>query len=214
MNRFYVYIYFRPNGSPCYVGKGSGNRWKYHFCQPRNPWLENILGTSPKGLPVVIVRDRLTEDDAFALEIALIAAIGRRDDGGPLVNMSGGGEGNRNFSAETKYKMGYWRGKIGPMYGRRHSEETKSIISLKKTGVSHHTEICEKISAALRNRDPSVRAAVNAKNTGRKRTPEQCERISAAKRGKKFSAEAWERIRAGQIAGRKRRAQSGNPEGF
>lgn len=42
---------------------------------------------------MVIVRDNLTEVEAYEIEAAFITAIGRDCDGGPLVNLSEGGKG-------------------------------------------------------------------------------------------------------------------------
>jgi len=61
-------------------------------------WLKNemiertwiMLGEIPK----IKVRENLSEDEAFTVEVALIAAIGRQDLGrGPLLNLTDGGEG-------------------------------------------------------------------------------------------------------------------------
>ncbi len=90
---YYVYVIFRPNGEPCYVGKGKGGRWKDHVRNARNPHLRNIYAKADGDLPIVKIRYGITEQQAFEVEAALIAALRRESDGGPLVNLTTGGDG-------------------------------------------------------------------------------------------------------------------------
>ncbi len=108
-NMFYVYVLFDWLGVPRYAGKGRGQRWLAHErgTDPvnllKNEFIEQtwiMIGEVPK----VKVREGLTNAEACATEIALISAIGRIDLGtGPLVNMTGGGDGGVDLSpAELK----------------------------------------------------------------------------------------------------------------
>lgn len=130
---FYVYIYFRPwNGTPCYVGKGKGRRWLVHEsygADHYNEHLARIFAKAGGKLPKVKVRENLTEAEALATEIALIAAIGRGKKG-PLVNMTDGGEGVTGF------------------VGRVKSPEECAAISRGKMGHVVDVETREKISRA------------------------------------------------------------------
>lgn len=107
MHQFYVYVIFRPNGIPCYVGKGKGGRWRQHIRRSCNIHLTRIYRHAGGDLPIVKVREHLSNDEACATEIALIGAIGRDDLGrGPLVNLSDGGDGTgRRHSAVTRQKL-------------------------------------------------------------------------------------------------------------
>lgn len=98
---YFVYILFDWCAIPRYVGKGGGNpkREDDHekktdaTNQAKNEFIEQtwiMLGEIPK----IRVQEGLTEEAAFNLEIALIGAIGRADQGkGPLTNMTDGGDG-------------------------------------------------------------------------------------------------------------------------
>lgn len=87
---FYVYVMFRPDGSPCYVGKGQGDRWATHNQgRTHNNDLAAIIEEYGE-LPVVKVRENLTDEEARSVEGALIAAIGRVGRGGTLVNIMSG----------------------------------------------------------------------------------------------------------------------------
>src|ERR1700726_2403659 len=99
---FYIYALFRPNGIPCYVGKGKGRRFRAHFHRTCNPHLRSIIAQAGGELPAIIIGGELTESGAFELEKIFIPAIGRKANGGPLVNMSDGGigGGSRKHSAE------------------------------------------------------------------------------------------------------------------
>jgi len=91
---FYVYVAFRPwDGSPCYVGKGKGNRWRRHFRTSPNQNLANIIKKAGGTIPTVIIRSHLLEEEAFEIERAFIKAICRKAHGGPLVNLTDGGDG-------------------------------------------------------------------------------------------------------------------------
>ena len=104
-NAFYVYVHFRPwNGTPCYVGKGKGRRWLVHEsygADHYNEHLARIFAKAGGRLPKIKVRENLTETEALATEVALIAAIGRGKNG-PLVNMTDGGEGVTGFVGRVK----------------------------------------------------------------------------------------------------------------
>lgn len=96
---FYVYVLFRPNGIPCYVGKGKNARWIAHEragCNHSNKHLARIIVNAGGALPKIKVREGLTEAEAIETEIALIAAIGRGNYG-PLVNLTNGGDGISGF---------------------------------------------------------------------------------------------------------------------
>ena len=102
---FYVYQYLDSNGLPYYIGKGSFNR----INESHLPWV--IL---PSKENRQIVKEDMTEKDAFDFEIKLIKQYGRKIDGGILENK----------------KISRWVAQAGWV----HSASTKQIISEKNTG--------------------------------------------------------------------------------
>jgi hypothetical protein len=91
---FYVYILWRSDKmEPFYVGKGHNGRVLQHFCESEssNPFKTRIIA---KTDVLISLTPAESEEAAHEREIALIAAIGRRDlDTGPLANLTDGGEG-------------------------------------------------------------------------------------------------------------------------
>lgn len=168
-NIFYVYEYLREDGSPYYVGKGKGNRmFSTHRKIP-----------VPKNKDrIKLVKENLSEQEAFALEIKLIEFYGRKDLGtGILRNMTAGGDGLSDPGFETRKKMSdnVINGITG-MKNKKHSPDTKKKMSEAKTGKSFSEEhLC-----ALR--------LANSKRVGRKEDPElgkkRGEAISKAKKGR------------------------------
>lgn len=105
MTKFYVYQYLNEDGTPFYIGKGSKNR----INESHSPWLE-----IPSAEYRKIIKDNLTEQEAFDLEIELIIKYGRKIDGGILENK----------------KLSRWVAQAG----WNHSEESKKKISEKNSG--------------------------------------------------------------------------------
>src|ERR1700731_458275 len=137
---FYVYVIFRPDGSPCYVGKGCGVRWKAHRRRSHTWRLEKIIKKAGGELPIVLVRTGLSHEQALEDEIAFIKAIGRSP-AGPLVNMTDGGDGCVGFSRkrppEEAARIGRLSGvaRLGKKYGPM-SPERRAAISAAKLGKS------------------------------------------------------------------------------
>lgn len=84
---------------PFYVGKGRGDRANFHVREANGTKinshkLNKIRKIIREGHDVVIRKTRLiTEAEAFDKERELIKTIGRLGDGGPLVNLTDGGDG-------------------------------------------------------------------------------------------------------------------------
>jgi hypothetical protein len=110
---FYVYEYRDPRtNSVCYIGKGQRSRDKAHLRGSHNKRLNRLIEEMRKhGAEPVITRvaDGLTNIEACALEIELIARYGRKgyEPGGVLLNHTTGGEGasGRIFSNESLRKL-------------------------------------------------------------------------------------------------------------
>ena len=93
MNKYYVYEWLRTDGTPYYIGKGTGFR-AYEKRRPYKPLDKNRIK---------MVKENLNEQDALDLEIKLIKKYGRKDLGtGILRNKTDGGDGLQNISEETR----------------------------------------------------------------------------------------------------------------
>jgi len=131
--RFYVYALRRPDWpdpfyvwkwQPFYIGKGFGKRMFDHRKEAEKDW---YLAIKPKDIKINIIHkllnkklnfieeilfDNLTEQEAFEIEIKLIAKYGKICDGtGCLANLTDGGEGAsaknyEKFLSDLKDKHG------------------------------------------------------------------------------------------------------------
>jgi hypothetical protein len=123
-NLYYTYAYLRKNGTPYYIGKGSGKRaWTIHRYNNKGIQL-------PKDKSrIVILENNLTEIGAFALERRYIRWYGRKDlCTGILRNKSDGGEGGSNDGPETR-RLKARPGLLNGMYGKTHTDEVKQAAA-------------------------------------------------------------------------------------
>ena len=116
---YYTYAYLREDGTPYYIGKGKGRRAtsKAKTHKVAVPPLDRI----------VILKQNLTEAQAFAHERYMVAVLGRKDLGtGILRNRTDGGDGSSGWRApaETRERMSVAKkGEKNHFYGKSHSRE-------------------------------------------------------------------------------------------
>lgn len=90
---FYVYAHYNNESDelPFYIGKGKGSR--AYNTKRSNLWKEK----ASNGLVVKILKDNLTETEAYDLETKLIKRYGRiLYENGTLVNIAAGGPLEKN----------------------------------------------------------------------------------------------------------------------
>jgi hypothetical protein len=108
---FYVYAYLREDGTPYYIGKGSGFR-KYSKHNVKVPSNKNRIVNLETGL---------TELGAFALERRMISWYGRKDNNtGILRNLTDGGEGSSGAIRSEKHRNSISVSMIGNTRAKGH----------------------------------------------------------------------------------------------
>jgi len=121
---FYIYLHSKPDGTPFYVGKGSGTRSSNFKCN-RNRHHRNVVAKYGRENIKISVIPCASEEEAFSEEIALIAAL--RGLGYALTNMTSGGEGC-SANEETRLRMSEIQ------RGRPKSAETRAKLSAANKG--------------------------------------------------------------------------------
>jgi hypothetical protein len=107
MSQFYAYLWLRDDGTPFYVGKGSGNRAFSNYARRKGQ-------RCPEDRSKVLILERNLEQEAFETEKELIANWGRKDLGtGCLYNQTDGGDG---YAGVYKCRLG----EANPFFGKKH----------------------------------------------------------------------------------------------
>ncbi|QIN96866.1 hypothetical protein [Synechococcus phage S-N03] len=142
---FYTYAYLRKDGTPYYIGKGQGDRWK-------SKHRKGIIKVPPAER-VLFLKENLTEAQAFAHERYMISVLGRKDLGtGCLRNLTDGGEGVsgmrhsrktkeliRRITTGVKQSQETVNKRVSKNKGQKRTEETKSKISSSSSGKVNYT---------------------------------------------------------------------------
>ncbi len=199
---FYVYKLLRLDGSPFYVGRGTGTRIKMHEYKAKRgaSYKDNIIcQIMAMGLevPKIIVAHNLTDEEANALEIKLIAEIGRHPNG-PLTNRTRGGEGIIEMPPESlERKRAKLRARIASPETREKirlaasnpSPETRAKMSAAHKGRKENPLSTAKRSAAMKGIKRSEETKAKLREAAKRRDPEVYERIAAKRRGSRVSEE-------------------------
>jgi hypothetical protein len=129
---YYTYAYLREDGTPYYIGKGKGDRAYSKHRRKRN------LAVPPKER-ILILKQNLTEEDAFKHEIYMIAVFGRKDLGtGILRNLTNGGDGASGvipWNTGKKLSKNHREKLSAAGRGRKKSEEHKRKIGEAHKGI-------------------------------------------------------------------------------
>jgi len=133
MNIYYVYQYVRDDQTPYYIGKGSKRRaWEKHK-------RANGSDLRPRDRSKIqIIKENLSQQEAWDLETELIEHYGKLVNGGILVNSNDGGEGGIVLSPGSRL------GKKNPMYGKKNPCSEQKRLDIIRTKNQANLELMKK----------------------------------------------------------------------
>ena len=140
MQEYYVYQYVRKDGTPYYIGKGKEDRAYVKHKRANGSDLR------PKDRSKIqIIKNNLTEQEAWDLETDLINKYGKRTEGGLLVNCNSGGEGG------VVLPKGSRLGEKNPMYGKKNPCSEQKRLDIIRTKNQENLETYKKAVAMMNN---------------------------------------------------------------
>jgi phosphosulfolactate synthase (CoM biosynthesis protein A) len=187
---FYTYMWLRYDGTPYYIGKGSGRRAFIGAARRIHKPLDKAR---------ILIQEFPDEQSAFAAEKFLISYYGRLDlETGCLRNLTDGGEGPSGFIAapETRRKISESKKNLSP--------ESRLRMSLSHRDQKISAEHVAALRSGFENMSEESRLKMENgyKNSTYVRTAEHAKKIGDALRGRKASAETKAKLSAIR-AGRK-----------
>jgi hypothetical protein len=153
----YVYRHIRlDNNQPFYIGisKRDSPNYERAYCKTkanRSIYWHNIYNKTK--IEVEILFENISYELAKQKEIEFISLYKRISEGGTLVNLTSGGNGTfgyKNEKLSERNKSGLWKGK-------KHSEETKRLMSLKHKGIKKTENQIKSIKIASKKRLSSTK---------------------------------------------------------
>jgi len=184
---YYVYILYDENGVPFYVGKGKGDRWLHHELDAKNckearnaRLLHKIRQIWSLGYDIqkAKVLMNVSQSVAFNYEKVLIKIIGRKEDGGTLLNFSLGGK-----EGKDRPKSEYERKRVSEVHtGKKLTEWHKQRLREYSTGRIFSEEHKLNLSESRRGkpRSEETKKKIVEFHTGRKRSEETIKRLKEA----------------------------------
>lgn len=182
--KYKLYVLVDPNTRKIrYVGQTSQtvrarlSQHIWHTTSPSQPkhhvnsWIKVLLEAGQKPiLRLVCLRETLEE-----IDVAEIASIARlRAKGYKLCNITSGGDGHYVMAEETREKRRQSSlGEKNPLFGKKHTEETKAYLKKIGTGKPCSPETRAKLS--------KIFSGPGSPNWGQKRSPEVRAKLLASK---------------------------------
>lgn len=180
-NSFYTYAYLRKDGTPYYIGKGKGYR---AYSKSRK------VPRPVEDSRIVILKQNLTEEEAFRHERYMIHLYGRKDTGtGVLWNFTEGGEGISGYKMPKSVRK-----RIGESNkGKVRSNKTRDQISSSVKGFEWYNNGLESIQARSHPGDGWEKGRILGWETPRSKGMKWYHKNGKRKMFKEDPGDGWEK---------------------